>query len=288
MHSASAIFPAGYRAARLSWSTLSRGRVRYLMSIDLTEDDGPLYRIAGDDGCVFEGSTAQAAYDAMASAVAAARERAGYDALSPSKQAALDFFGLSLPPVRLAVERLEGAACCSRYQFAYIRREDARAPSKPVVVENLFGAARLQPHVARALPAAPTKPTSSFSQRASASAEDEEDKLRAPAAQLPTLYRTMNSSTSGYRVMPSGIHGAGLFVMRPYEAGEMIIEYKGLLVGQKVADIRERQYDQRGIGTYMFRLAEDLIIDATFAGNAARFVNHSCTVRVSFALLTLY
>lgn len=37
-------------------------------------------------------------------------------------------------------------------------------------------------------------------------------------------------------------------------------------------------YDEKGIGTYMFRLDHDRIIDATFAANAARFINHSCTV----------
>lgn len=30
------------------------------------------------------------------------------------------------------------------------------------------------------------------------------------------------------------------------------------------------------VGCYMFRLDESTVIDATFAGNAARFINHSC------------
>lgn len=34
-----------------------------------------------------------------------------------------------------------------------------------------------------------------------------------------------------------------------------------------------------GIGCYMFRIDDDWIIDATKAGNMARFINHSCDVR---------
>ena len=37
-----------------------------------------------------------------------------------------------------------------------------------------------------------------------------------------------------------------------------------------------------GIGCYMFRLDRDRIIDATFSGNAARYINHSCAVRTAW------
>ena len=57
------------------------------------------------------------------------------------------------------------------------------------------------------------------------------------------------------------------------------MEYVGEIVGSKVGDKREREYDRRGIGTYLFRLGEDEVVDATMCGNLARFVNHSCEVR---------
>ena len=44
------------------------------------------------------------------------------------------------------------------------------------------------------------------------------------------------------------------------------------------AGCREALYESKCLGTYMFRLDYDRIIDATFAGNAARFINHSCAV----------
>jgi len=43
-----------------------------------------------------------------------------------------------------------------------------------------------------------------------------------------------------------------------------------------VLGCRELEYDNKGLGTYMFRLDHDRIVDATFCGNAARFINHSC------------
>lgn len=43
-----------------------------------------------------------------------------------------------------------------------------------------------------------------------------------------------------------------------------------------MAELREKRYEQRGIGSsYLFRV-EDHVIDATQMGNMARFINHCC------------
>lgn len=48
---------------------------------------------------------------------------------------------------------------------------------------------------------------------------------------------------------------------------------------QVIADMRERRYEHEGIGSsYLFRVNQDTIIDATKCGNLARFINHSCNV----------
>lgn len=48
---------------------------------------------------------------------------------------------------------------------------------------------------------------------------------------------------------------------------------------QVIADMREKRYEDEGIGSsYMFRVDHDTIIDATKCGNFARFINHSCNV----------
>ena len=75
------------------------------------------------------------------------------------------------------------------------------------------------------------------------------------------------------------IHDWGLFALEPIAADEMVIEYVGDVVRQAVADERERRYEESGIGSsYMFRVDQDTIIDATHNGNLARFINHCCDV----------
>lgn len=59
---------------------------------------------------------------------------------------------------------------------------------------------------------------------------------------------------------------------------EMLIEYAGEQIRGILCDKREAYYDRHNIGTYMFRIDEDLVIDATQKGNAARFINHCCEV----------
>lgn len=58
----------------------------------------------------------------------------------------------------------------------------------------------------------------------------------------------------------------------------MVIEYAGELIRSTLTDKRERYYDGKGIGCYMFKIDESLVVDATMRGNAARFINHSCEV----------
>jgi len=75
----------------------------------------------------------------------------------------------------------------------------------------------------------------------------------------------------------SAIHNWGLYADENIAAGDMIIEYVGELVRQRVADLREIKYQLQGIGSsYLFRIDEDLVVDATKKGGIARFINHSC------------
>ena len=75
----------------------------------------------------------------------------------------------------------------------------------------------------------------------------------------------------------SPIHGWGLFALAPIEAEQMIIEYRGELIRNEVANVRELQYEKNGQNaSYFFRLDENYVVDATMRGNMARFVNHCC------------
>ena len=69
----------------------------------------------------------------------------------------------------------------------------------------------------------------------------------------------------------------GLYARQNIGTGEMITEYIGEKIRPSVSDNRERVYETRGIcGSYMFKIDEDAILDATIKGNFARFINHSC------------
>ncbi|UKJ89967.2 hypothetical protein MACJ_003224 [Theileria orientalis] len=80
-------------------------------------------------------------------------------------------------------------------------------------------------------------------------------------------------------VRPSLIHGLGLFASVPIRAGDPVVEYVGELIRDVIGDQREEIYSegQGGDGScYMFRLDDQLIVDATRKGNMSRFINHSC------------
>ncbi|KAL2934052.1 Histone-lysine N-methyltransferase ATX2 [Bienertia sinuspersici] len=76
----------------------------------------------------------------------------------------------------------------------------------------------------------------------------------------------------------SRIHGFGIFAKQPHKAGDMVIEYTGEVVRPPVADRREHLiYNSLvGAGTYMFRINDERVIDATRAGSIAHLINHSC------------
>ena len=84
------------------------------------------------------------------------------------------------------------------------------------------------------------------------------------------------------------IHGRGLFCKRDIDAGEMVIEYAGEVIRSILTDKREKYYEGKGIGCYMFRIDDDDVVDATVHGNAARFINHSCDVSRLFFIYVAY
>ncbi|KAL2129376.1 hypothetical protein VTI74DRAFT_7894 [Chaetomium olivicolor] len=75
----------------------------------------------------------------------------------------------------------------------------------------------------------------------------------------------------------SAIHNWGLYAMENIPKDDMIIEYVGEEVRQQIADLREARYLKSGIGSsYLFRIDDNTVIDATKKGGIARFINHSC------------
>ena len=65
-----------------------------------------------------------------------------------------------------------------------------------------------------------------------------------------------------------GTHGLGLFTTRPFNKGDLIIEYTGEKITTETAD-------ERG-GQYLFELNDKYTVDGRGRENKARYINHSC------------
>jgi histone-lysine N-methyltransferase SETD1 len=86
----------------------------------------------------------------------------------------------------------------------------------------------------------------------------------------------------------SAIHNWGLYAMENIPMNDMIIEYVGEKVRQQISDLREIRYIKSGIGSsYLFRLDENMVIDATKHGGIARFINHSCMPNCTAKIITV-
>ncbi len=101
-------------------------------------------------------------------------------------------------------------------------------------------------------------------------------------------YRLSKTQPKKVEVGPSKIHRNGLFTLEDLVPGDIVIEYVGEKIRNKVADKREIVYEQKGIGDcYLFRLDKEYIIDATFHGNKARYLNHSCDANCSAKIINV-
>ena len=99
---------------------------------------------------------------------------------------------------------------------------------------------------------------------------------------------SLSGREQSLRFGKSLIHGWGVFTDVQICSGDMIIEYRGILIGNAVADRREKEYEKAKIGSdYMFRIDSEIVCDATHNGNLARFINASCTPNCYTQIITV-
>jgi SET domain-containing protein len=84
------------------------------------------------------------------------------------------------------------------------------------------------------------------------------------------------AASSLYEVRQSPVHGRGVFALRPIEAGERIIEYRGERISWDDATRRAAERGGPVNHTFYFSLADGRVIDGGKRGNDARWINHAC------------
>ncbi|KAF7683672.1 putative histone-lysine N-methyltransferase 1 [Astathelohania contejeani] len=81
-------------------------------------------------------------------------------------------------------------------------------------------------------------------------------------------------SRNAFILKRSAIQGYGLYATKLYLPNEPIIRYRGEEISSEEANKREKMYGIQSC--YMFKLNEEVVIDATILGNLSKYINHSC------------
>jgi len=77
-------------------------------------------------------------------------------------------------------------------------------------------------------------------------------------------------------VRRSGVHGKGVFALRPIAKGERIVEYTGRVITWKQADRQHPHDEDDPQHTFFFQIDDKRVIDGGDGGGSARWINHSC------------
>uniref|UniRef100_A0AAQ6A5R1 [histone H3]-lysine(4) N-methyltransferase n=1 Tax=Amphiprion ocellaris TaxID=80972 RepID=A0AAQ6A5R1_AMPOC len=240
------------------------------------------FEITSEDGFSVEADSIEVAWKAVIDGVQEARALARLRPLTFQRVTGGRMLGLVHDAVVFLLEQLQGAHRCQRHAFRFFK-QFSQEDDLPV---NPSGCARSELYLRKSTFDIFNFLASQHRQLPDIGPyDDEEDEVllkstrRATSLELPMamrfrhLERTSKEAVGVYR---SAIHGRGLFCKRNIEAGEMVIEYAGIVIRSVLTDKREKYYDGKGIGCYMFRIDDFDVVDATMHGNAARFINHSC------------
>ncbi len=78
------------------------------------------------------------------------------------------------------------------------------------------------------------------------------------------------------QVRDSGVHGKGVYAVRPLNAGDVVLEYKGEIITWQEALDRHPHDPEQPNHTFYFHLDDGHVIDGKHLGNSAKWINHSC------------
>ncbi|KZC07923.1 Histone-lysine N-methyltransferase trithorax [Dufourea novaeangliae] len=238
-----------------------------------------MYEIKSQDGFSHTASSMAEVWETVFQAVQNARKAHNLPPLPHNPL--LENLGLENNATVYLVEQLPDVNRCTKYKTKF---HDLAPPKTgdtesdlPYTCDN--GAARAEPFRGRKVHDMFSWLASRHRQQPKMIAISEAESRRVASTNLPMAMRfriLKETSKESVGVYHSHIHGRGLFCLRDIEAGEMVIEYAGEVIRASLTDKREKYYDSKNIGCYMFKIDDHLVVDATMKGNAARFINHSC------------
>ena len=275
-HTSRYIFPIGFVALRRFWSYRTPATlVQYRCSIQ-SRNDEPLF-------CIEVQDDPENPIVASASPADAWKQVAKRFAGGERGQGDLcwreEMFGMTAWVVS-AIECLPGAGACAGYNFQFWPRAAAMEHSNAMAgnIEHPLGCARAIPYSKGSL----RKDVGAFvySRVTGASAPNRKKNVHYARANASTdvpdfiRNRKLEQHPPKLVVHKSRIHGMGVYTLSEIKQHDFIIEYQGEIIRSLVADKREREYESRGIPCYLWKLDEQRIVDATFCGNMARFINH--------------
>nr|XP_015199931.1 PREDICTED: histone-lysine N-methyltransferase 2D isoform X3 [Lepisosteus oculatus] len=285
-HSSSAIFPVGYEATRIYWSTRLPNR-RCCYRCRISEEDGrPLFEVRvleqGHEDLLLRESSPQALWDRVVEQVARLRQEAEMLKLFTDHVKGEEMYGLTVHAVLRITESLPGVENCQNYVFRYGRHPLMELP----LMINPTGCARSEPKILTHF----KRIASSFCRPHTLNSTSMSKAYQSTfTGEINTPYskQFVHSKSSQYRRLKtewknnvylarSRIQGLGLYAAKDLEKHTMVIEYIGTIIRNEVANRREKIYEEQNRGIYMFRINNEHVIDATLTGGPARYVNHSC------------
>ena len=213
-----------------------------------------VFEIKSSDGFSCSGSSAEEAWSKVKTEFDSMRHKLSLRPISLGGMRGVTFFGLDHPVV---INLIRNCADKSNSQMSR---------------KNLVDLVEVKEGCARFIPFSQRKPLDVFHFLLSehrrtikvgkpvADSDDEFDRNRSTVAStdlpLSSRYKSMRSLCSiSVSVRRSSIHGRGLFAMRDIDNGEMVIEYCGQVVRSVLTDSREKMYESKGIGCYMFKVS---------------------------------
>ena len=102
------------------------------------------------------------------------------------------------------------------------------------------------------------------------------EKKYKPAARAAQAGARVTAGGRRIQVRESGIHGKGVYAIRPIKANDTVLEYKGEIITWKKAQALHPHDPSQPNHTFYFHLDDRHVIDAKHNGSLAKWINHSC------------